>query len=62
MEAVMMLHVGATTAVRTSTGDSTSFEVKVGVCQGSAVLSPLLFAIVLKRGGERWSALGDSLR
>ena len=46
VEAVMTLFEDANTVVRTSTGDTDSFEVKVGVHQGS-VLSPLLFAIVM---------------
>ncbi|XP_065313737.1 uncharacterized protein LOC135923094 [Gordionus sp. m RMFG-2023] len=39
--AVMAMYVGAQTAVRTDYGVSDSFEVKVGLHQGS-VLSPLL--------------------
>jgi hypothetical protein len=44
--AVMSMYEGASTMVRTSAGDSSSFEVKVGLHQGS-VLSPLLFVIVM---------------
>ena len=44
--AVMTLFEDAHTVVRTGTGDSDEFEVKVGVHQG-LVLSPVLFAIVM---------------
>ena len=62
VRAVMMLYTGASTVARTGAGDSRSFEVKVGVHQGS-VLSPLLFATVLEvvssetRGGLPWELL-----
>ena len=46
VNAVMVLFQDAETVVRTSSGDSESFKVKVGVHQGSG-LSPLLFAIVM---------------
>jgi len=39
--AVMSMYTGAKTVVRTVYGNSSSFEVKVGMHQGSA-LSPLL--------------------
>lgn len=48
--------------VRTGAGDSDSFDVKVGVHQGSA-LSPLLFAAAMDvvsrevRGGLLWELL-----
>ena len=40
-------YTGAKTVVRTVYGNSSGFEVKVGMHQGSA-LSPLLFVIVMK--------------
>ena len=43
---VMALYTKACTVVRTNAGLSESFEVKVGLHQGS-VLSPLLFAAVM---------------
>ena len=43
---VMALYTEACTVVRTDAGLSESFEVKVGLHQGS-VLSPLLFAAVM---------------
>ena len=45
ISAVMSMYIGAKTVVRTVYGNSQSFEVKVGMHQGSA-LSPLLFVIV----------------
>jgi len=44
---IQSMYEGVTTAVRVDDGESESFEVKVGVHQGS-VLSPLLFIIVLE--------------
>ena len=50
------MYEGVTTKIKTRTGVSDSFEVKIGVHQGSA-LSPYLFILVvdvlLKRGGKR---------
>ena len=46
VSAVMSVYTGAKTVVRTACGNSISFEVKVGMHQGSA-LSPLLFVIVM---------------
>ena len=46
VSAVMSMHTGAKTVVRTVYGNSSGFEVKVGMHQGSA-LSPLLFVIVI---------------
>jgi len=45
VSAVMSMYTGAKTVVRTVYGNSSGFEVKVGMHQGSA-LSPLLFVIV----------------
>jgi len=45
--AVISMNTGAKTAVRTVYGNSTGFEVKVGMHQGSA-LGPLLFVIVME--------------
>jgi len=46
VRAVMVMYEGAQTVVRTTEGDSKSFNVKVGLHQGS-VLNPLLFVVVM---------------
>ncbi|MBJ5686662.1 reverse transcriptase family protein, partial [Salmonella enterica subsp. enterica serovar London] len=46
VRAVMAMYANVRTVVRTVCGDSESFDVKVGLHQGS-VLSPLLFVIVM---------------
>jgi len=45
--AVMSMYTGAKTVVKTVYGNSSGFEVNVGMHQGSA-LSPLLFVIVME--------------
>jgi len=47
VSAVMSMYRGAKTVVRTVYGNSSCFEVNVGMHQGSA-LSPLLFVIVME--------------
>jgi len=47
VSAVVSMYTGAKTVVRTVCGNSSSFQVKVGTHQGSA-LSPLLFVIVVE--------------
>jgi len=47
---------GAKTVVRTVYGNSSSFEVQVGMHQGSA-LSPLLFVIVVEAISREFSGL-----
>ena len=44
---IKAMYAGATTSVKVNGNESTAFEVKVGVHQGS-VLSPLLFTVVLE--------------
>ena len=62
VKVVMAMYEGARTRVRTDDGDSMSFEVKVGLHQGSG-LSPLLFKIVMEaiseaiKGGLPWELL-----
>jgi len=62
VNAIMATYTGVTTAVRLNGMESTDFEVKVGVHQGS-VLSPLLFIVVLEalsrtfRVGLPWELL-----
>jgi len=47
VSAVVSMYTGAKTVVRTVRGNTSGFEVKVGMHQGSA-LSPLLFVIVME--------------
>ena len=47
VSAVMSIYTGAKTVVGTVYGNSSGFEIKVGMQQGSS-LSPLLFVIVMK--------------
>jgi len=47
IKVIQSMYEGASTSVKCKSGESQSFEVKVGVHQGS-VLSPLLFIIVLE--------------
>ena len=47
VSAVMSMYTGAKTVVRTVYGNSSGFEVKVGMHQGSA-LSPLLLPAALR--------------
>jgi len=49
-----VMYAGAKTVVRTVYGNSNSFEVKVGMNQGSA-LSPLLFVIVIEAVSREFS-------
>jgi len=60
--AVMSMYTGAKTVIRTVCGNSSGFEVQIGMHQGSA-LSPLLFVIVMEaisreyRVALRWELL-----
>jgi len=47
VSAVMSMYTGSKMVARTVYGNSCSFEIKVGMHQGSA-LSPLLFVIVIE--------------
>jgi len=54
--AVLSMYTGAKTVVRTVYGNSSGFEVKVGMQQGSA-FSPLLFVIVMEAISRELSGL-----
>jgi len=56
VSAVLSMYAGAKTVVRTVHGNSSSFEVKVGMHQGSA-LSPLSFVIVMEAISREFSCL-----
>ena len=56
VSAAMSMCTGAKTVVRTVYGNSSSFEVQVGMHQGSA-LSPLLFVIVVEAISREFSGL-----
>jgi len=60
VSAVMSMYSCAKTVVRTVYGNSKSFEVKVGMHQGSA-LCPLLFVIVMEAISKFRVALGWEL-
>ena len=65
VSAVMAMYDGASTVVRTLDDDSYSFEVEVGLHQGS-MLCPLLFIIVgneycFQRFAENISCLGPKV-
>jgi len=56
VSAVMCMYTGVKTVVRTVYGNSSGFDVKVGMHQGSA-LSPLLFVIVMEAISREFSWL-----
>ena len=53
MKIVRDMYEGMTTKIKTRTGVSESFEVRIGVHQGSA-LSPYLFILVLDELLKGW--------
>jgi len=57
VSAVMSMYTGAKTVVRTVYGSSDSFEVKVGMHQGSVLLSTLLFVIVMETLSREFNCL-----
>ena len=60
VSAVMSMYSGAKAVVRTVYGNSKSFEVKVGMHQGSG-LSPLLFVIVMEAISRDCPAMGTAV-
>ena len=54
------MYIGAKTVVRTIYGNSKSFEVKVGMHQGSG-LSPLLFVIVMEAISREYDTIRDAI-
>ena len=58
IEQVMALYKGTRSRVRTVAGISEEFEIKVGVHQGSAALSPLLLFVIVMEEATKESRKG----
>jgi len=56
VSAVMSIHTGAKTVLRTVYDNSNGFEIKIGIYQGSA-LSPLLFVIVMEASSREFRVI-----